>query len=261
MFRRQPLYCPILDVLNFPLSPNSCSALPQQRSPAWSVALAIMLLILCVASAGPAIGNVRQLRPSQAANVNARKSPPPTSAVARDGISESATHCPTRFVTAVVPDGHGGVWVSGEDFGIYHGVPDTSDRPDAIGVKAAAAAAALAKHPQPLPRFHWQHFDDGNSPGLASNFITALCVDGRGRLWAGTNRHGVCVFNGKKMEALQHCHRAIGQPCVCVGLQRYCRSGLDRDGKWHQHLPVRADRRDKPGGSLEDGSPTDRSPA
>ena len=187
-----------LYVLNFPLSPNSCSALPQQRSPAWSVALAIMLLILCVASAGPAIGNVRQPQRSQAANVNARKSPPLTSAAARNGISESATHCPTRFVTAAVPDGQGGVWVSGEDFGIYHGVPDAVDRPDAIGVKAAAAAAALAKHPQTLPRFHWQHFDDGNSPGLASNFITALCVDGRGRLWAGTNRHGVCVFNGKK---------------------------------------------------------------
>ena len=105
------------------------------------------------------------------------------------GIPEKNIGCPTKFVTAIASDGHGGVWVSGEGFGIYHGIVR-----DAIGAKARARA----KKAGALPRFHWHHFDVANSPGLASNFITALCVDGQGRLWAGTNRHGVCVFNGKK---------------------------------------------------------------
>ena len=162
------------------------------------ISAALILSGLCLTSASPALGNLRQLRPSQSGNLNARKSSSPTLAIASNGISESPTHCPTRFVTAIVSDGHGGVWVSGEDFGIYHGVAAGLTSSDAIGVKAAADAAALAKKPPGLPRFHWHHFDVGNSPGLASNFVTALCVDGHGRLWAGTNRHGVAVFNSKK---------------------------------------------------------------
>ena len=169
------------------------------RSPAWLFTLLILLAgALHTRPADAAFSNARQLRRSQAANAKATRSPQSTPAGASNGISETPTHCPTRFVTAIVSDGHGGVWVSGEDFGIYHGVAAGSNRPDAIGVKAAATAAALAKKPPGMPRFHWHHFDVGNSPGLASNFITALCVDGQGRLWAGTARHGVSVFNGKK---------------------------------------------------------------
>ena len=167
---------------------------PAAGTPAWSVTMALMLLILSVASVRPALGRLRLSRPSQASNASATPSPQSTPAAVSDGISESPTHCPTRFVTAVVSDGRGGVWVSGEDFGIYHGV---AVRHDAIGVKAAAKASRDAGKATP-PRFRWQHFDVSNSPGLASNFITALCVDGQGRLWAGTNRHGLSVFNGKK---------------------------------------------------------------
>ena len=87
-------------------------------------------------------------------------------------IDRPLAHCPVHFVTAMVSDGQGGAWVAGEDSGIYHYQP---------GWPA-----------------HWQHYDKGNSPGLISNHIYSLCLDARGRLWAGTLRHGVCVFNGAR---------------------------------------------------------------
>ena len=153
--------------------------------PASCIATALILLPLCVSCIGPALGNIRQSQPGQAGNVKAGQSSQSTTAKASDGISESPTHRPTRFVTAIASDGQGGVWVSGEDFGIYHGMVR-----DAIGAKARARA----KKAGALPRFHWQHFDVANSPGLAGNSITALCVDGQGRLWVGTNRRiGSCT--------------------------------------------------------------------
>ena len=35
--------------------------------------------------------------------------------------AEIPLNCPAKFITAMIPDGHGGVWVAGEDTGIYHG--------------------------------------------------------------------------------------------------------------------------------------------
>ena len=87
-------------------------------------------------------------------------------------IDRPLAHCPVHFVTAMVSDGQGGAWVASEDSGIYHYQP---------GWPA-----------------HWQHYDQGNSPGLISNHIYSLCLDAKGRLWAGTLRHGVCVFNGAR---------------------------------------------------------------
>ena len=87
-------------------------------------------------------------------------------------IDRPLAHCPVRFVTAMVSDDHGGAWIASEDSGIYH-------------------------YQSGWPA-HWQHYDQGNSPGLISNHIYSLCLDARGRLWAGTLRHGVCVFNGAR---------------------------------------------------------------
>ena len=86
---------------------------------------------------------------------------------------EIPLNCPAKFITALLVGLRGGIWAAGEDTGIYY-------------LKAGGHA--------------WKHFDKANSPGLVSNSIYSLCMDHRGRLWAGTNRHGVCVFNGQEWQ-------------------------------------------------------------
>ncbi len=111
-------------------------------------------------------------------------------------IPLESLNCPANFITAMVPDGQGGVWVGSEDSGIYHGhLALRSGKLDKLGgpvVSSHRSGVQTSLHAT------WKHYSKTGSRGLASNFITALCVDGRGRLWAGTNRHGVCVYNGKK---------------------------------------------------------------
>ncbi|MGC9261711.1 MAG: two-component regulator propeller domain-containing protein [Phycisphaerae bacterium] len=106
--------------------------------------------------------------------------------------AEIPLNCPARFITAMVPDGNGDVWVAGEDTGIYHGAlkitPSHSNHKTAIVDRAS----------NPRIRATWTEFNKSNSPGLIGNSIYSLCIDHRGRLWAGTNRHGVCVYNGHK---------------------------------------------------------------
>ncbi|NNM85033.1 MAG: hypothetical protein HKL96_04655 [Phycisphaerales bacterium] len=87
--------------------------------------------------------------------------------------TETRLHCPAKFITAIAVGSHGGLWVGDEDTGIYY--------------RRAGATA-------------WDSFNTGNSPGLVSNHIYSLCVDAKGRLWAGTLRHGVCVYNGSRWQ-------------------------------------------------------------
>ncbi|MGC9261089.1 MAG: hypothetical protein ACP5I8_13570, partial [Phycisphaerae bacterium] len=49
----------------------------------------------------------------------------------------------------------------------------------------------------------------------------ALCVDGKGRLWAGTNRHGVCVYNGKKWAHYGILNGPIGCHIYAMAYDRY----------------------------------------
>ncbi len=99
-------------------------------------------------------------------------------------------------MTGIFTYGPHHIWVSGEDNGLYAGKISYRHlhQHSKLSGSAHGGAALLSRHDLHI---HWYHFDKANSPGLASNFITAICVDGRGRLWAGTDRHGVCVFNGK----------------------------------------------------------------
>ncbi|HTV47291.1 MAG TPA: two-component regulator propeller domain-containing protein [Phycisphaerae bacterium] len=91
------------------------------------------------------------------------------------GNLEIPTGCPAQFITAMVSDGHGGVWIADEDTGIYHGTPSSGRFP-----------------------FIWTNYNAQNNPGLISDNIYSLCMDFQGRLWAGTLRDGICVFNGKQ---------------------------------------------------------------
>ncbi|MGC8551965.1 MAG: ligand-binding sensor domain-containing protein [Phycisphaerae bacterium] len=86
-----------------------------------------------------------------------------------NATTETRLHCPAKFITAIATGPRGGLWVGDEDTGIYYRKAGATD---------------------------WDSFNTSNSPGLVSNHIYSLCVDAKGRLWAGTLRHGVCVFNG-----------------------------------------------------------------
>ena len=52
------------------------------------------------------------------AGASANNVPSPT---AGEAPGEIPLNCPAQFITAMVSDGHGGVWVAGEDTGIYRG--------------------------------------------------------------------------------------------------------------------------------------------
>ena len=101
-------------------------------------------------------------------------------------------HCPARHITCMISDGHGGAYIAGEDSGIYHYQPNSS-------------------HPH-----RWTRFDQANSPGLVSNHICSLCLDTKGRLWAGTLRHGVCVFNGVKWKHYGLLNGPLGSHVVAI---------------------------------------------
>ncbi len=107
-------------------------------------------------------------------------------------------HCPARHITAMVSDGNGGAWVASEDSGIYHY--------------------------QPNARRHWTCYDKANSPGLVSNHICSLCLDAKKRLWAGTDRHGVCVFNGVKWQHYGLLDGPLGSHVVAIVSDPYGKS-------------------------------------
>ncbi len=129
---------------------------------------------------------------------------------------EIPLHCPAQFITAMVPDGYGGVWVAGEDTGIYHGALKIRfPRPN----NKAATGGRVSKHLR--IRATWTAFNKSNSPGLASNSITALCVDGQGRLWAGTDRHGICVYNLKTWAHYGILSGPLGCHVYAIAYDRY----------------------------------------
>ncbi len=127
--------------------------------------------------------------PVEAAVVNSGQN----KAAAKPAIKsdEISLNCPAQFITALLAQPRGGIWVAGEDTGIYY-------------LKAGGHA--------------WKHFDKASSPGLVSNSIYSLCMDHQGRLWAGTNRHGVCVFNGQKWQHYGLLSGPMGSHVVAIGV-------------------------------------------
>ncbi len=104
-----------------------------------------------------------------------------------------SNQCPLHYITAMISDGRGGAWVAGEDSGIYHYQPSQ-------------------------PASAWKHYDKANSPGLVSDHIYSLCLDTKGRLWAGTLRHGVCVFNGDKWKHYGLLNGPLGSHVVAIAV-------------------------------------------
>lgn len=91
-----------------------------------------------------------------------------TASVAAGGAEPAQqVNLPAKFITALAPDGAGGVWVGTEGDGAFH-----------LGADLQPVAGAT------------------NAPGDAN--IYALVTDKLGRTWAGTLNRGVAVCNGKE---------------------------------------------------------------
>jgi hypothetical protein len=73
---------------------------------------------------------------------------------------EIPRHCPAQVSTAIVPDGYGRVWVSGEDTGSYHAK---------LTVQAAPRKNQLSHH----------HAQPGEPAGLSHRYATTLIVQVR----------------------------------------------------------------------------------
>ncbi len=89
-------------------------------------------------------------------------------------VPERLLNCPAKFITCMTWDRlRRAAWIGTEGRGIYEYRP----------------WAGQARR--------WRHFSKAN--GLADNSCYAIAVDGKARVWAGTDRHGVDVYvSGRK---------------------------------------------------------------
>ncbi|MHB1767863.1 MAG: ligand-binding sensor domain-containing protein [Phycisphaerae bacterium] len=155
--------------------------------------IALLVILLVIADVAGWFGAAKQWLTFQGQSSRRSGSRPP-----QHNVYVRALHCPAQFITAMVSDGHGGAWVGSEDSGIYHY--------------------------QPGAAVHWKRFDKANSPGLISNHIYSLCLDAKGRLWAGTLRHGVCVFNGVQWKHYGLLNGPLGCHVVAITSNPYDKS-------------------------------------
>jgi len=97
------------------------------------------------------------------------------------------------FVTALTRDMLGRVWTASEDNGIWVYDP------------------ALPAGKQ------WVQYTAANTNGcLGDDDICSLCCDSLGRIWAGTCRHGVSVFNGAGWKSYDEITGPLGSHVTCL---------------------------------------------
>ncbi len=116
--------------------------------------------------------------------------------------AEVSLNCPARFITALCADLDGNIYAATEDQGIWRWIPPQNAKKfPAIIHPSALPPPLLINDPlhalghEPPPQGRWEQFaiDDG----LSDTCYYALACDKLGRMWAGTLRHGVDVYNGK----------------------------------------------------------------
>ena len=140
------------------------------------------------------------------------------SSVPASTSDEIPLNCPARYITAMISDGHGGVWVSGEDSGIYHGTLKIIPSRAGLGngnSQTSEPPGSSRRSGNFTIQDTWTHYDRSNS-GLISDHIYSLCLDSQGRLWAGTDRHGVCVYNGRKWKHYGILTGPIGSHIIAI---------------------------------------------
>lgn len=95
------------------------------------------------------------------------------------------------YVTAALVDADGGIWFGVEDQGVFHFDPSASFSSQ------------------------WLHFT--TNQGLGDNNGYALASDMNGRLWVGTQNHGVSVFNGESWKVYDRTMGPLGERIFALG--------------------------------------------
>jgi len=131
------------------------------------------------------------------------------------------------FVTALCRDSRGNIWAATEGQGVWR------------------FTSNLAAKPVTSPWTQFIAWTPTNGPG--DNDCYALCCDQQGRIWCGTGRHGVSVFNGRNWRSYGPLQGLVGSHvfalAVCPttgdvwiategGLTRYAASG----NRWTNYL-------------------------
>lgn len=91
-----------------------------------------------------------------------------------------------RFVMALLEDQRGDLWAATEDKGIWRYTNDPQAKPDPDAA------------PDGPPAKTWINYL--LKDGLGDDTVYALAEDRRGRIWAGTQRNGVSVWNGQRWQ-------------------------------------------------------------
>lgn len=166
---------------------------------------------------------------SSSLSVAAHLKTPPAKAekVKPTPLSEFSLRCPLKFITGICTDGPHLIWVAGEDNGLYAGkIRYRGPMPMAADHSASDPPSDIISRRE--LRVKWYHFDKNNFPGLASNFITAIGVDGKGRLWAGIDIVGA---NGSCQLSLGAEDASNGIVSIgCQGVVYYDTGALEING-------------------------------
>ena len=117
----------------------------------------------------------------------------------------------SNFVSAVVADASGGVWVRTNDFKLHHfdggtlwqtwnipniGLPDFNLRTLALENETRVWVAVNGKAVSlSVNTGNWVTYD-ASMAGIPFNDIIGVCPDGDGGMWLGTQNHGVIHYDG-----------------------------------------------------------------
>lgn len=96
-----------------------------------------------------------------------------------------------QFVTCTISDEYGRILVGTEDEGLF-----------------------ICDHSMPNWKY-WQNYKAFD--GMCDNTVTAITVDKLGRIWVGTNNHGVSIFNGKKWRNYDVLSGIVGSHIFALG--------------------------------------------
>ena len=131
------------------------------------------------------------------------------------GAGEESLKCPAKFITALCADLDGNIYVATEDDGLWRWVPAckaakfpapavSSALPPPLAVPPSGGPTPEHGSPAPTPPAGgitpgtWQQFTVKD--GLSDTCYYAVACDKLGRVWCGSLRHGVDVYNGQSWQ-------------------------------------------------------------
>jgi len=112
--------------------------------------------------------------------------------------SEESMDCPAKFIMALCSDLDGNIYAATEDEGIWRWVPAANAGKMPAPIGDGALPPPLSVPDAIRAKSVWQQFSVKD--GLSDTCYYAVACDRLGRIWCGSLRHGVDVFNGQKWQ-------------------------------------------------------------